>query len=137
MHASRTPQTTKRSSDRGVSPVIGVVLMVAITVSLAAVIGLFVLGMSPGDEEMAPIATITIEAGDDETVVLYHHGGDPVDLEHVSILLDGEEAENVPHDETLRSGDELAFEPGWEDPEGTAVVRYDPSGDLIARNAFE
>jgi flagellin-like protein len=34
--------------DRGVSPVIGVILMVAITVILAAVIGAFVLGL--GDD---------------------------------------------------------------------------------------
>jgi len=34
-----------RSDDRGVSPVIGVILMVAITVILAAVIGTFVLNL--------------------------------------------------------------------------------------------
>jgi archaeal type IV pilus assembly protein PilA len=35
-------------ADRGVSPVIGVILMVAITVILAAVIGAFVLGLGDG-----------------------------------------------------------------------------------------
>jgi len=40
--------TDKQYSDAGVSPVIGVILMVAITVILAAVIGTFVLGL--GDQ---------------------------------------------------------------------------------------
>ena len=40
--------TEKKYSDAGVSPVIGVILMVAITVILAAVIGTFVLGL--GDQ---------------------------------------------------------------------------------------
>jgi len=46
--------------DRGVSPVIGVILMVAITVILAAVIGTFVLGL--GDSlQQAPQAQLNAE----------------------------------------------------------------------------
>ncbi|WP_159899274.1 type IV pilin [Salinirussus salinus] len=40
--------TISGDDDRGVSPVIGVILMVAITVILAAVIATFVLGLGPG-----------------------------------------------------------------------------------------
>ena len=48
------------NDDRGVSPVIGVILMVAITVILAAVIGTFVLGL--GDSlQQAPQATLNAE----------------------------------------------------------------------------
>ncbi|ADJ15932.1 hypothetical protein C497_07959 [Halalkalicoccus jeotgali B3] len=45
--------------DRGVSPVIGVILMVAITVILAAVIGAFVLGLGDdlGENPQASIST--------------------------------------------------------------------------------
>lgn len=54
-------KTTTRNDDSGVSPVIGVILMVAITVILAAVIGTFVLGL--GDNaNSTPVAGI--EAGD-------------------------------------------------------------------------
>ena len=56
--------------ERGVSPVIGVILMVAITVILAAVIGSFVLGIG-GDVEAAPQASLTIDDGN-----LVHNGGD-------------------------------------------------------------
>jgi flagellin-like protein len=45
---------------RAVSPVIGIVLMVAVTVILAAVIGTSVLGLS-GDVEESPTAGLTFE----------------------------------------------------------------------------
>jgi flagellin-like protein len=52
--------------DRAVSPVIGVILMVAITVILAAVIGTFVLGL--GEEvESNPSAGVTVD-GDNVTL---------------------------------------------------------------------
>jgi len=46
-------KTTTQNDDSGVSPVIGVILMVAITVILAAVIGTFVLGL--GDSTQEPV----------------------------------------------------------------------------------
>ncbi|MEF8771343.1 type IV pilin N-terminal domain-containing protein [Halodesulfurarchaeum sp.] len=60
------------TSERGVSPVIGVILMVAITVILAAVIGSFVLGIG-GDIEQAPQASLSIDDGN-----LVHQGGDTI-----------------------------------------------------------
>jgi len=59
--------------DRGVSPVIGVILMVAITVILAAVIGTFVLGL--GDSlQQAPQAQLDAESTGDagSTGIGYH-----------------------------------------------------------------
>ncbi len=77
--------------DRGVSPVIGVILMVAITVILAAVIGTFVLGL--GDSlEQAPQAQLDISttAGDTGTdVVITHNGGDSINTGDVSVTVDG------------------------------------------------
>lgn len=65
-----------RSDDRAVSPVIGVILMVAITVILAAVIGSFVLGIG-GQQETAPQASITItENSSTNEVEVSHRGGD-------------------------------------------------------------
>jgi len=54
---------------RAVSPVIGVILMVAITVILAAVIAAFVLDIGPGESD--PVAAIQVdhEPGDDEVTV--------------------------------------------------------------------
>ena len=59
------------SEKRAVSPVIGVVLMVAVVVILAAVIGAFVLGLG-GSQNETPQASFTIQ--NDGTVVM--SGGD-------------------------------------------------------------
>jgi len=68
------------ADNRGVSPVIGVILMVAITVILAAVIGGFVLGLG-GDLQSAPQAQISIEAdaGNADSIVISHDGGDAME----------------------------------------------------------
>ena len=63
--------------ERGVSPVIGVILMVAITVILAAVIGTFVLGL--GDNvNSTPQASWDFEY-DGSEVTITHNGGDTID----------------------------------------------------------
>jgi len=66
------------TDDDAVSPVIGVILMVAITVILAAVIGAFVLDIG-GSQESAPQVQWdwSDDAGGDE-VTLSHGGGDTV-----------------------------------------------------------
>ncbi|WP_299331325.1 type IV pilin N-terminal domain-containing protein [Haloplanus sp.] len=70
------------TDDRAVSPVIGVILMVAITVILAAVIGTFVLGLGNQVRETAPQATFTFDyeedtgGGGDYNVTATHDGGD-------------------------------------------------------------
>jgi len=52
--------------ERAVSPVIGVILMVAITVILAAVIAAFVLDIGPGDTD--PSASFTADVNNDGDV---------------------------------------------------------------------
>lgn len=56
------------TNDRGVSPVIGVILMVAITVILAAVIGTFVLNLT-GNMEQNPQASVTFDENGDQVTV--------------------------------------------------------------------
>jgi len=64
-------------SDRGVSPVIGVILMVAITVILAAVIGAFVLGLGDQVSNNAPQASFSFDF-DGTNVTVTHTGGDNI-----------------------------------------------------------
>lgn len=64
--------------DRAVSPVIGVILMVAITVILAAVVGTFVLGLSDQVNETAPQASFSFEGEGGQTVTITHDGGDVI-----------------------------------------------------------
>ena len=60
-------QSQSNAEDRAVSPVIGVILMVAITVILAAVIGTFVLGLGESVQQN-PTAGVTVD-GDSVTLV--------------------------------------------------------------------
>jgi len=76
------------TDDDAVSPVIGVILMVAITVMLAAVMGSFVLGLGQSSTNTGPRATFSFEYeevdpngpdSDDWGVVkVSHNGGDTV-----------------------------------------------------------
>jgi len=68
------------ADDDAVSPVIGVILMVAITVILAAVIASFVLGLGDQTQQNAPKASFEWEyestAGSTGIVTVTHQGGD-------------------------------------------------------------
>ncbi len=66
------------NDNKAVSPVIGVVLMVAITVILAAAIGSSVFGQGPS--ESAPQSNIDINVVDRDTIKLEHLGGDTIIL---------------------------------------------------------
>jgi flagellin-like protein len=112
-----------------VSPVIGVILMVAITVILAAVIAAFVFGMGP--PEQAPQSSLRASAATEGTISvikLEHQGGDAVYLDsiHTKVLLDGTTV-----DVTLLNASTEAFDAG------ESVYLYDISGgDLeLAGNA--
>jgi flagellin-like protein len=88
-----------RGTERAVSPVIGVILMIAITVILAAVFGAFVLEI--GDrEDPAPKTSFTVEQGslylEDSTasanvtqVVFSHAGGETLTVGQSDILVNG------------------------------------------------
>ena len=79
--------TTLSDNNRGVSPVIGVILMVAITVILAAVIGTFVLGL--GDSlQQAPQAQLDAEADGNETLEISHNGGDSIAAGDIRVTIE-------------------------------------------------
>ncbi|WP_435364545.1 type IV pilin [Haloarchaeobius sp. DYHT-AS-18] len=91
------------TDDDAVSPVIGVILMVAITVILAAVIGAFVLNIG-GSQEKVPQASWAAEYPDTyetggadatDTIVLTHEGGDSIDVSTLSVSIGGNGADTV------------------------------------------
>lgn len=92
------------TDERAVSPVIGVVLMVGITVALAAVIGSFVLSFNPTPAE--PDAAFRYEAeegatdgwgdaGDTERFLIHHDGGEAVALDRVVVKYTGAPAASL------------------------------------------
>jgi flagellin-like protein len=63
-----------RKNDEAVSPVIGVILMVAITVILAAVIAAFVFGMS-GNISKTKTVAVTVQKVDSGNISVMNNGG--------------------------------------------------------------
>jgi len=77
------------TDDRGVSPVIGVILMVAITVILAAVIGTFVLDLGQSAGNSAPSASLTVDADTGTSnMTISHKGGDAIQPDSTRILVE-------------------------------------------------
>ena len=71
------------TDDEAVSPVIGVILMVAITVILAAVIGAFVLGIG-SNQESAPQASVTFEYSGSTLSDISHDGGETLQMDQLT-----------------------------------------------------
>jgi flagellin-like protein len=82
-------------NEEAVSPVIGVILMVAITVILAAVIAAFVFGMAGNISKTYNVAATASHttpggAGTDRITVTYQGGPDAAELAHMTWQLDGD-----------------------------------------------
>lgn len=82
--------------DDAVSPVIGVILMVAITVILAAVIGTFVLGLGDKVQTSTPQAKFTFDGTNTSktntpgsTLKIIHDGGDSIQASQLNITING------------------------------------------------
>ncbi len=76
---------------KAVSPVVGVMLMLVVTVVLAAVVSSYAGGMA-GTQKKAPQASFAVEIRSAETTgwtpefVMKHLGGDPVDTDNVKLV---------------------------------------------------
>ena len=92
------------ADDDAVSPVIGVILMVAITVILAAVIGTFVLGLGDQVQSTSPQASFSFDfesstsggscgdiadSGTTGTLDVTHDGGDAINENRLSLTTAG------------------------------------------------
>ncbi|WP_178917741.1 type IV pilin N-terminal domain-containing protein [Natronomonas gomsonensis] len=76
---------TTDESERAVSPVIGVILMVAITVILAAVIGTFVLGLGDQVQQTSPNAQWDWDQNSSNALEITHEGGDSVTATNLEV----------------------------------------------------
>jgi len=81
--------------DDAVSSVLGVVLMVAVTIILAAVVGTFVLGIGSDLTDESPSTSwdysmnVNDPASTNSTVLVVHGGGDAVERSQVEVVIDG------------------------------------------------
>jgi archaeal flagellin N-terminal-like domain len=96
----------------GVSPVIGVILMVAITVILAAVIATFVLGLGEQVSSTSPQATINFdydsEAGNG-AITISHEGGDTIEAQTLFVTTEDTDFED-PSGSVVSSSQRAAFD---------------------------
>ena len=108
--------------ERAVSPVIGVILMVAITVILAAVIGAFVIGIGD-DQEQVPQASWDYTFIGDGDVEITHEGGDSINADRITV--NGEDwAEGSDEEDSITAGDLFeSSETTLDDIEGGDEVR--------------
>ena len=115
---------------RAVSPVVGVILMVAITIILAAVIAVFVLGIGV-ETEVAPTGTWEIDVtqdGDEITnVTVVHTGGTMItadNTDRLRVTVDG-----VDYGTISAADDDFPVTPGtsliFEDPAETVAIEED------------
>lgn len=75
--------------EEAVSPVIGVMLMITVTIIIAATLSAYV-GGSTGDLKKSPQATIVVRSGgggDDFNILFEHQGGDILRTEDLEIII--------------------------------------------------
>jgi flagellin-like protein len=73
----------RRQGDRAVSPVVGVVMMVAITTILGATVGAFATGVATDMPDQQPMITVDVEfrnaqPGANDTLTVTHEGGNSI-----------------------------------------------------------
>ena len=125
------------TEDRAVSPVIGVILMVAITVILAAVIGTFVLGLGE-NMNAAPQASLGFDGGAGE-VIISHEGGDKLSTDELVLVVNGtEQTSAVWGDDSWAAGEKVTFNGTnggiTASAENDVQIRHEPSGQIIGQS---
>ena len=126
------------SEERAVSPVIGVILMVAITVILAAVIATFVLGLGDSVSDTGPSSSFssTIDGeGEDANVTVTLTSGSSIDFDELVLRGSGmsgdfdefDEIDGIDDGDSWSVGQSVTFEGG--DGEGE-VEFIDAGGDV-------
>lgn len=80
--------------DKGVSPAVGIILLIAITGFLAGILGYFVFSQEPG--EPVPIVDLSPEAKDG-SIRFFHQGGDKIwnAPRTISVKFNGEDVDNL------------------------------------------
>ncbi|WP_049911187.1 type IV pilin [Halorubrum lipolyticum] len=130
------PSNPLKGENRAVSPVIGVILMVAITVILAAVIGTFVLGLGDQLGDTAPQASfdVTDVNSSNGNITFAKTGGQTIDAGDLTLSIAGDRYEDALPDEDWQSGEEKVGNYSDTDTytdEETVRIIHDPSGSAI------
>lgn len=116
---------------RAVSPAVGVALLVAITVILAAVIGFVVLDTNAESTD-AKNARLDFDTSTSGEVTISHEGGDSFNSDNIVVKAAGADTGEGPSGTTFNTGDEFTVTNAttgdtvvvfWEDPESDREVQ--------------
>ena len=117
--------------ERAVSPVVGVALLIAIAVILAAVIGAVVLGLGTGGVDTPQAQLQGDYDQDDGTLNVSHNGGEPIPADHV-VFVD-ESGNNATIGNDLTAGNTEDFDSddleGLTDGETVTLIWQDPNSN--------
>lgn len=132
--------------ERAVSPVIGVILMVAITVILAAIIGTLVMDMVGDTGSAAPQASLSVDVNPaNDNVTFTHNGGDTLHSQETRIIIevagDEQTIETTANDSTLGVGSSAEFDlqngvgpsGSWSEFSAPSGVAIDPGDTVIVK----
>lgn len=116
----------KDGDERAVSPVIGVILMVAITVILAAVIGTFVLDLGQSAGQSAPQASFSVSTdAPSGNITIDHTGGDVLQTDQVNVIIRNDSGTvrwtEANTRQAFAAGDQAEFNVTVNSSEGTGV----------------
>ena len=128
-------------NEEAVSPVIGVILMVAITVILAAVIAAFVFGMT-GSVQTTKTVAVTAQINDEKYLeVTFQGGADAASVQNLTLMIDGNETpaatlgnETVPPKIGASNKSDTKIEPGKSHAVVVATFKDGSSQVVLDRN---
>ncbi len=99
-----------KQNEEAVSPVIGVILMVAITVILAAVIAAFVFGMT-GNVQTTKTVAVTVGQNGDNVILTYQGGADAGTLDFLKVTVGSAEPVYIFSDDAGKKAETSGTEP--------------------------
>ena len=115
------------TDERAVSPVVGVALLIAIAVILAAVIGAVVLGLGTGGVD-TPTAQLQLNdnaSAHDNSANITHNGGEPLDADEIVVSVNGD-ADYVLEDDLTAGGSVLIW-----DEDGTEAAEVNEGDEVV------
>lgn len=132
--------SVRPDGDRGQSPVIGNLLIVAIALIIAAVTGVAVLGFAENVDNSPPSVSIDTTVGESD-VTVRHASGDILDPTAVEVIVEGPNAtvryplENLRGDASsdFQAGDVFRLSHGVSSGQVDVRVVHEPSNSLIDR----
>mgnify|MGYP006284954071 CR=1 FL=1 len=130
-----------KENEEAVSAVIGVILMVAITVAIAATVYVYVSGMIGGGGQQTPTIAFTVDSGNDKMIVASADAA--TNWDDINITTSPSHTWNLTHnggstthgtdnettDADVTAGDYILI--SGDDGNVQVTVRYDPTNSLI------